>query len=77
MIRIKTVSHLVLDDGVVRKTQISVGFVSELKGTLVELRNGLVHVQDGVLLVHLPNHLKAPNTCFQNASLCKPERLIN
>lgn len=32
--------------------------VSELEGTLVELRNGLVHVQDGVLLVDLTDHLK-------------------
>lgn len=51
--------HLVLNDGVVGQTQEGVGVVSELEGALVELRNRLVHVQDGVLLVHFTDHLVA------------------
>lgn len=51
-------SRLVPDDAVVGQTQVGVGTVSELEGALVQLRNGLVHVQDGVLLVDLTDHLK-------------------
>lgn len=40
--------------------------VSELKGALVELRNGLVHVQDGVLLVDLSDHLKSKNFSLES-----------
>lgn len=51
-------SHLVPDDAVVGQTQVGVGTVSELEGALVQLGHGLVHVQDGVLLVDLADHLK-------------------
>ena len=49
--------HLVQYDGVVGQTQVRVWIVSELEGALVELRNRLVHVQDGVLLVDFTDHL--------------------
>lgn len=50
-------THLVADDGVIGQTQVGMRIVSELQGTLVELRHRLVHVQDGVLLVDLTDHL--------------------
>lgn len=50
-------SHLVLYDAVVRQTQVATRVVSELEGALVQLRNRLVHIQDGVLLVDLTDDL--------------------
>lgn len=52
------VSHLVLDQRVIGEAQVGLAGLSELEGTLVELGDGLVHVQDGVLLVHLTDHLE-------------------
>lgn len=50
--------HLVLYDSVIRQAQVCMWVVSELEGALVELRDRLVHVQDGVLLVDLTDHLE-------------------
>jgi len=52
------VSHLVLDQRVIGEAQVGLARLSELEGTLVELGDRLVHVQDGVLLVHLTDHLE-------------------
>ena len=50
-------SHLVRYQGVVREAKVGVGRLSELEGTLVQLRDRLVHIQDGMLLVDLTDHL--------------------
>lgn len=49
--------HMVQPDDVVGQTQVGLRVVSQLEGALVELRDGLVHVQDGVLLVDLTDDL--------------------
>ena len=51
------VSHLVQYQGVVGEAKVGVGCLSELEGTLVQLRDRFVHIQDGMLLVHLTDHL--------------------
>ena len=51
------VSHLVRYQGVVGEAKVGVGRLSELEGTLVQLRDRLVHIQDGMLLVDLTDHL--------------------
>ena len=50
-------SHLVLYQGVVGEAKVGVCLFSELEGTLVQLRDRFVHIQDGMLLVHLTDHL--------------------
>ena len=50
-------SYLVLYDSVVRQTQVHLLVVPELEGTLVELGDRLIYVQDGVLLADLADHL--------------------
>lgn len=55
-------SHLVAHDAVVGQTQVGKRVVSELEGTLVQLRHRLVHVQDGQLLVDFTDHLEPDET---------------
>lgn len=55
---------LVLYDAVVGQTHKDLRVVSELEGTFVELRNRFIHIQDGLLLVDLPNHLMGSKIRF-------------
>lgn len=54
-----TLPYLELDHFVCGETQVHAVTALELEGTLVELGDGLVHVQHGILLHHLADHLRA------------------
>lgn len=56
-------SYLELDDFLCGQTQVHAVAALELEGTFVELGDGLVHVQHGVLLAHLPDDLQGRGTC--------------
>lgn len=51
--------YLELDHFVCGETQVHAVAALELEGTLVELGDGLIHVQHGVLLHHLADDLRA------------------
>lgn len=51
--------YLELDHFLCGETQVHAVTALELEGTLVELGDGLVHVQHGILLHHLPDDLRA------------------
>lgn len=71
-------SHLVAYDAVVGQTQVGERVVSELEGTLVQLRHRLVHVQDGELLVDLTDHLEPDETgnVFTSSNLIDSDETV-
>lgn len=62
--------YLELDDFLCGQTQVHVVAALELEGTLVELGDGLVHVQHSVLLAHLPNDLQGRWSAWGEGVLC-------
>lgn len=62
-LRVLSPSYLELDDFLRGQTQVHAVTALELEGALVELGDGLVHVQHGILLAHLPDDLRGGGTC--------------
>lgn len=66
--------YLELDHFVCGEAQVHAVAALELEGTLVELGDGLIHVQHGVLLHHLADDLRAAGPGVEGRpALCEPD----